>query len=259
MSKCSISVSRHCGPSHRTRRRKTHLTVTGLFLGTPDYAAPEQIEAGQPVDLRADVYSLGCTAYYLISGKPPFSGSNFVDKLIQQRIGQPARLESRDCPMPAGLEAVLRRRNARQGSGSAFCQLRAKSPPLFQPFCLEQAPVVRRRPLRRSWAIAAAVGVFCLAVLLYLGLFRPGQKQTDLVHQAETVPPVGQGESDTPIPKPPPTSKQGELDTPISKPPPKSKQGELDTPIPKLPPKGKAVAGERSVVLTRSGGKMRSP
>jgi len=49
----------------------TGLTKSGMFLGTLDYIAPEQIE-GKPVDGRADQYALACAAYELISGQPPF-------------------------------------------------------------------------------------------------------------------------------------------------------------------------------------------
>ena len=48
------------------------LTATGQFLGTLDYVAPEQIE-GRPVDGRADLYGLACTAFEMLSGTPPFS------------------------------------------------------------------------------------------------------------------------------------------------------------------------------------------
>ena len=42
------------------------------MLGTPDFIAPEQIDDAQKADIRADIYSLGCTLYYLLSGGPPF-------------------------------------------------------------------------------------------------------------------------------------------------------------------------------------------
>jgi serine/threonine protein kinase len=50
------------------------LTMTGYMLGTPDFAAPEQIVDARNADIRADIYSLGCTLYYLLSGRPPFEG-----------------------------------------------------------------------------------------------------------------------------------------------------------------------------------------
>ena len=51
------------------------LTRTGDMLGTPDFIAPEQIVDSQAADIRADIYSLGCTIYYLLSGRAPYGGS----------------------------------------------------------------------------------------------------------------------------------------------------------------------------------------
>jgi hypothetical protein len=53
------------------------LTSTGAFLGSVDYMAPEQLDDPRLADVQADIYSLGCTLYHLLSGGPPFQGTTF--------------------------------------------------------------------------------------------------------------------------------------------------------------------------------------
>ena len=64
------------------------LTVTGVSMGTPYYVSPEQAEGKKGVDLRADIYSLGCTLYHLVSGQPPFTGENAV-QVMTKHVTQP--------------------------------------------------------------------------------------------------------------------------------------------------------------------------
>src|SRR3984957_4171417 len=54
------------------------LTITGHSMGTPHYISPEQVEAMKDVDLRADIYGLGCTLFHLLSGQAPFEGNSAV-------------------------------------------------------------------------------------------------------------------------------------------------------------------------------------
>ena len=59
-------------------------------LGTADYLAPEQAVDSHGVDLRADIYSLGCTLYYLLTGHPPFPTGT-----LPQRIRRPSNQNAR--------------------------------------------------------------------------------------------------------------------------------------------------------------------
>ena len=66
-------------------------TSAGQMLGTPDFIAPEQIDDAQKANIRADIYSLGCTLYYLLSGSPPFPAATLYD-LLQAHHSMDARL-----------------------------------------------------------------------------------------------------------------------------------------------------------------------
>ena len=57
----------------------------GAVMGTPDYIAPEQALDAHDVDIRADLYSLGCTLYYLLTGKVPFPGGTLSEKLARHQ------------------------------------------------------------------------------------------------------------------------------------------------------------------------------
>lgn len=65
------------------------LTQVGSILGTPDYIAPEQVTDATKADTRADIYSLGCTCYFLLTGRPPFPDGNAMQKILAHRDSTP--------------------------------------------------------------------------------------------------------------------------------------------------------------------------
>ncbi len=90
------------------------LTHEGLVMGTPDYLAPEQALDSHSVDIRADLYSLGCTLYFLLSGRVPFPGGSALEKLIRHREQEPAALERLRPGVPPAVTAVVRRLMAKR-------------------------------------------------------------------------------------------------------------------------------------------------
>ncbi|MBV9658736.1 MAG: SEL1-like repeat protein [Verrucomicrobia bacterium] len=82
------------------------LTIAG-FVGTPHFASPEQLEEKE-IDTRSDIYSLGCTLWYLLTGKPPFSGS-LVQIMSQHLSRQPPFENLLAAGVPEPAVALLRR------------------------------------------------------------------------------------------------------------------------------------------------------
>ena len=105
------------GLAKATREEKVDgaLTSEGQALGTPDFIAPEQILDAASADIRADIYSLGCTLYYLLSGRPPFQANSLYD-MYQAHISRDADLLNLVRPeVPAELASLV-------------CKMMAKDP-----------------------------------------------------------------------------------------------------------------------------------
>ncbi len=83
-------------------------------LGTADYVAPEQTVNSHDVDVRADLYSLGATFYFLLAGHPPFPDGTIAQKLIAHQTREPAPIRQLRPEVPEGLAAILRKMLAKQ-------------------------------------------------------------------------------------------------------------------------------------------------
>src|SRR5262249_41178909 len=70
------------------------LTTSGMLMGTPDYLAPEQATDSRSVDIRADLYSLGCTLYHCLAGQPPFAEGTALQRIYNHVGEKPVAIES---------------------------------------------------------------------------------------------------------------------------------------------------------------------
>jgi serine/threonine protein kinase len=181
--------SRRGGPEHpyltdfgiaRTMLSAGTLTVAGQFLGTPDYAAPEQIN-GQPVDGRADQYALACVAYEMLTGTVPFPRDS-AWSVLYAHLNEPPPLVTRiRADLPRAVHDVL-------------AVALAKSPDYRYPTCGDFADALRQ-----------ALG---------LDPYDPGREPAPPGTMAMPQPPPGPGSAKLPTPtlvEPPPEATAPDL------------------------------------------------
>ena len=95
---------------HIDKQSNVELTTAGQPMGTADYMAPEQVADTHSVDIRADIYSLGCTFYKILAGQPPFGGvqySSSFDKMMAHRKEAPPAIQEFRPDLPKKVVAVL--------------------------------------------------------------------------------------------------------------------------------------------------------
>ncbi|MDC0317035.1 serine/threonine protein kinase [bacterium] len=85
----------------------TQVTLQGTAVGTPAYMAPEQSLDAAGVDARADIYSLGCTLFFMLAGRPPFEGAVVSDVKQQHATAQPPPLTQINHRVPGELQKIV--------------------------------------------------------------------------------------------------------------------------------------------------------
>jgi WD40 repeat protein/serine/threonine protein kinase/formylglycine-generating enzyme required for sulfatase activity len=96
---------------------RPEMTAAGSAMGTADYIAPEQVTDSHNVDIRADIYSLGCTLYKLLSGRAPFAGPEFkndVTRMMAHVQQTPPPINQLRADLPPGLAAIVERMMAKK-------------------------------------------------------------------------------------------------------------------------------------------------
>ena len=164
-----LGLARLHGDTKNGARLNTFMTADGtVALGTVDYLAPEQALDFHRADIRADIYSLGCTFFYLLTGKPPFGDSPLAVKLMRHQQAEPPDLKERRPDVPDGLIPIIAR------------MLAKKPADRYQtPGDVAAALVALNRPERRPSArvLLAAAGctvLFFVCLLLFFPLRHSG-------------------------------------------------------------------------------------
>jgi serine/threonine-protein kinase len=166
-----MGLARLIAPDNQSRSGPS-LTREGALMGTPDFMAPEQARNARTADIRADLYSLGCTFYFLLTARPPFPEGAVLDKLLMHQLQEPRPAEALRAGLPAEVAGLLRKLMAKrpearfQTPAELIAALDAlpEAPAVPSPNptrATEDAPppptvVVRVQPIPREVALASA-------------------------------------------------------------------------------------------------------
>ncbi len=180
----------------------TSLTTTGMTLGTMQYISPEAIE-GEVVDNRSDIYSLGCTAFHLLAGQPPFTGTSIASTMSAHLTKAVPSISAVNEHLPERTDSVFERVLAKnpddryqscaefiaalqEAVGAGELRYPASAPTLAAPASpkrgavdpdartqLRKGEATTARPQRKSRTVpilASAVGVLAVAAAV-LGVY----------------------------------------------------------------------------------------
>jgi serine/threonine protein kinase len=123
-----------------------HLTFTGMVMGTPDFISPEQAKDSRSADIRSDLYSLGCTFYFLLAGHVPFVEGSFTEKLLKHSLEEPPPIDQicPELPVRVGqIVKILMQKNPKDRY-----QTPAELVADLEPFASPEKSAERYRPVK---------------------------------------------------------------------------------------------------------------
>ena len=94
---------------HQVEHPDNDLTASGVTLGTFDYISPEQARDPRSADVRSDLYSLGCSFYFMLTGRPPFPEGTVLQKLLQHQSEDPQDPRQFRPDLPVEVGTILAR------------------------------------------------------------------------------------------------------------------------------------------------------
>ena len=156
------------------------ITVAGTTLGTFDYIAPEQARDPRNADGRSDIYSLGCTMYHMLTGRPPYPEGTALQKLLDHQGKSPPDPRTLNSSVPEEIAAIMRKMMANnpdsryQAPGLLLNDLiqmaqilGLQSVPAEGIVWRKLGPVWNRQPLGAVWVFVSVLLICLTAVFLH--------------------------------------------------------------------------------------------
>ncbi|MEI8374746.1 MAG: serine/threonine-protein kinase [Planctomycetota bacterium] len=164
------------------------LTASGVTLGTFDYISPEQARDPRNTDVRSDIYSLGCTFFFMLTGRPPFLGGTMLQKLLQHQADQPPDLRQFRPELPEDVNRILQKMLAKDPRhrysspqdlvndilGVARAAGLRPTAPGGRTWTIPIVPVVPSLYRHLPWIISLVALVAMVITLDYLWAYMPG-------------------------------------------------------------------------------------
>ena len=177
---CDLGLAKSAG-------QDSNLTVSGTMMGTPHFIAPEQARGEPDVDTRADIYSLGATLFFLLTGKPPFhadSSMAVMYKHVNDPLPDPRKLNPK---LSAGVVRALNKMTAKEPAGryQDMLELYNDLERVYQglaPTAVVRAPdspeaaLHKMRGRLRLWRVLGVTG-FCALAVIGAGIWRSQQQR----------------------------------------------------------------------------------
>ncbi len=167
------------------------LTSNGVTLGTFDYISPEQARDPRSADIRSDIYSLGCTFYFMLTGRPPFPDGTVLQKLLQHHGDPPPDVRQVRADLPEQANDILQKMMAKNPDNrysdpnDLIADLLALAGQLgFQPYGIggkewlpKSSPKVSYIHRHMPWlASVAALACLLIALDIFWNISSPGQQ-----------------------------------------------------------------------------------
>jgi hypothetical protein len=161
-------------------------THPGVLLGTLDYIAPEQARDARQADARSDLYSLGCTFFFLLTGQPPFAASSHLEKVVAHVMEPPPGIRELCPDVPPAIAEIVERLLAKKPEDrypTARALIEALDAALASPAATSRpggagspGPRPRRSRVRQAMPVLAAAGllVVLIGLVVLLGKEQSG-------------------------------------------------------------------------------------